>query len=234
MWSLVLGALLATAPVENLDRPLATRSWSVPGGAESSSDLRVTCSAYSTFAVVESDTSETVGADGLVVRQRGRGMKDSELCAQRFKGQTRKVSLLRKAHYVTGVRGSFLFLHGGDSFGSLSDFAIIDTRTGQQVFETVRVIDAPAKLVPSGDTLSLELLVMLKSPCDPRTDTPACLERMRQANGIPANVTLLLQPESCNAASDDVLQLGGLARVDDLDKPQVRFLSGRLACSAQP
>ncbi len=220
--------------IENLDRPLATRSWTVPGGEESTPDLRVTCSAYPTFAVVESDTSETVGADGLVVRMRGRGMKDSTLCARRFTGQTREVSLLRKAHYVTGVRGPFLFLHGGDSFGSLSDFAIIDARTGQQVFETVRIIDVPAKLVASGDRLSLELLVMLKSPCDPRTDTPACLQRMRQANGIPDGVPLTFEPTSCDAAADDVLQLGVAARVEDLDKPEVRFLGGRLTCSAQP
>lgn len=233
MWSVVIAGLLATAQAEGLDRPLATRTWTVPAGAESTSDLRVTCTVYSAFAVVESDTSDTVGADELVLRVRGRGMKDSALCSQRFIGKTRTVEL-RNTLYVTGVRGPFVLLHGGDGFGSLTDLAVIDGRTGQQVFEAVRVMDSPAKLASAKGRLSLELLVMLKSPCDPRTDTAACLQRMRQANGIPEGVALTFDPAACGAEPDDVLQLGVAARVDDLDRPAVRFLGGGLACSAQP
>jgi hypothetical protein len=225
--------VLTGAHAEGLDLPLATRTWTVPSGEASTSDLRVTCTAYPTFAVVESDTSETVGADSLVLRARTRGMKDAALCAQRFTGKVRKVEL-RNTLYVTGARGPFVLLHGGDGFGSLTDLAVIDARTGRQVFEAVRVMDTPARLVSVEGRLSLELLVMLKSPCDPRTDTAACLQRMRQVNGIPEGVTLTFDSATCGAEPDDVLQLGVAVRVDDLERPVVRFLGGGLTCSAQP
>ena len=228
----MLALLVATPDFDGLDPPELETSWVTGKSETTDGDVRVTCRAYATFALVETNDPGLRGAADFTLRDRAPGTKAADVCARSFAGASRKVAL--QDRYVTGAKGAFVPFTGGDSFGSEHALTVVDARDGRTLLQTVRVLGKPARLSSSIDgRVSLELFVALDVPCD-LAGSPACWQEVRRKNKVPADVALTFDLKRCGAKPAGALQVGVAARIDDLAKPSVVFLGGDVPCAQSP
>ena len=102
----MLALLVATPDFDGLDPPELETSWVTGKSETTDGDVRVTCRAYATFALVETNDPGLRGAADFTLRDRAPGTKAADVCARSFGGASRKVAL--QDRYVTGAKGAFV------------------------------------------------------------------------------------------------------------------------------
>jgi hypothetical protein len=192
-----------------------------------------TCWNYGSFAVVETKSTDEVGAAEINVRHAPPA--GSRLCAVEFSGRTHNLKI--SEGYFAGVAGDALLVDGVDASEGMLDFQIFSVTSGQEIFKSAHHPREEFSLTVRGEQTSLIYFAKVDAKCELPEEGAACWKQIVQESRIPKSTPM----PTCKAlvaksqGPDTPWPLVTVrARVANLKNGKMHWLGGRAACDLIP
>ncbi len=219
-WKIVKGKLQGTTTQPKPKQIAKYKNEKTPGS------LVILCWDYGEFAIIQAKADGEVGDAEVYVHHATPGVKT--LCSEDFKGQ--KHNLKIREVYFAGVAGDLVVLDGADSSEGYLEFQIFSVASGKELFRGQRHPAEDLSIFQVGKAASIEYFAKMKVDCElTGPDSGDCWKSVLAANKVKQP---LKKPE-CKAVTDSAL-VTAKARVANIAKPKLNFLSGPVTCAPGP
>lgn len=230
-------ALPCNAKEQGFDRPIKsqTRKDGMSRLVDPPQEIKETCWAFPQRAVIWKEDPGLKGIEEILLRE---APSPKDICSVNYSGTSKKISL--EGGWPLGVVSSYLFVQD-EALGHSAHLYAIDLADGRKVFSTTRDTAADLIAKKKDDKISIQFYQVLELPCVPSKDDPACWDKVKTANKIPADLRLVAP--NCQAAFHQeplsrkeprALAVSAPILVTGLSPSVVDFLPGRARCEALP